>query len=236
MEISVVFAAYNEEKNVESSIGRALGALRPQFSTFEVIIVDDASTDSTGALCDRLAAAHPEVRILHNSKNLGQGGSLVRGFREAKYDLVTHNAMDYPFDLRDLSRLTPLLGEADIVVAARRSREGYSAYRVLTSAVHRVLLHLLFPLRLRDYNFVQLYRRSVWEAVKVEARSTAFLTPEALIRAYDLGYRIKEIEIEYYPRTAGAATSGKPKVILRSLRDMLRFWWQRHVGLAPKKR
>jgi len=234
MEISVVFAAYNEEKNVESAIGRALDAMRPQFSTFEIIVVDDASTDSTGALCDRLAAGHPEVRVLHNPKNLGQGASLVRGFREARYDFVIHNAMDYPFDLRDLSRMTPLLEKADIVVAARRSREGYSAYRVLTSVVHRTLLHLLFPLHLRDYNFVQLYRRSVWETVKVEARSTAFLTPEALIRAYDLGYRIEEVEIEYYPRTAGVATSGKPKVILHSLGDMFRFWWKRRLGKTPR--
>jgi glycosyltransferase involved in cell wall biosynthesis len=230
MEISVVFPAYNEEMNLESAMTRALEALRPQFSAFEVIIVEDASTDSTGALCDRSAAVHPDIRVLHNPKNLGQGGSLVRGLGEARYDLVIHNAMDYPFDLRDLSRMTPLLERADIVVAARRSRAGYSPYRVLTSVVHRALLHLLFPLHLRDYSFVRLYRRSVWEALKVEARSTAFVAPEALIRAYDLGYRIEEVEIEYHARTAGVATSGKPKVILHPLRDMFRFWWRRRVG------
>jgi hypothetical protein len=158
----------------------------------------------------------------------------VRGFRQARFDLVTHNAMDYPFDLRDLKLMTPLLAGADIVVAARRSRAGYSPYRLLTSAVHRALLHLLFPLRLRDYNFVQIYPRAVWEAVNVEARSTAFLTPEALIRAYDMGYRVREVEIEYHPRTSGVATSGKPKVILHSLRDMFRFWWKRWLRRTPR--
>ena len=100
--------------------------------------------------------------------------------------------------------------------------------------VHRTLLHLLFPLRLRDYNFVQVYARTVWQAVKVEARSTACLTPEALIRAHDMGYRIREVEVEYHPRTAGAATSGKPKVILHSLRDMFLFWWQRTRRRTPR--
>jgi len=227
MEITVVFAAYNEEKNAAATITRAVDALRGQFERFEIIIVEDASRDGTGRICDELAAAHPEVRVLHNPKNVGQGASLVRGFQQARYALVTHNAMDYPFDLRDLARMTPLLQEADIVVAARKTRAGYSAYRVLTSWVYRSLLHCLFPLRLRDYNFVQVYPRSVWQAVKVEARSTAFLTPEALIRAHDLGYRVREVEIEYHPRTAGVATSGKPKVILHSLRDMLVFWWKR---------
>ncbi len=234
MGISVVFAAYNEEKNAAATIARALEALRAQFENFEILIVEDASRDATAAICDRLAAAHPEIRVLHNPKNMGQGASLVRGFEAARYELVTHNAMDYPFDLRDLAVMLPLLNEADIVVASRRSRAGYSPYRVLTSAVHRTLLHLLFPLRLRDYNFVQVYPRAVWRAVKVEARSTAFLTPEALIRAHDLGYRVKEVEIEYHPRTAGVATSGKPKVILHTLGDMVRFWWKRARGRTAR--
>jgi hypothetical protein len=64
----------------------------------------------------------------------------------------------------------------------------------------------------------------------VEARSTAFLTPEALIRAHDLGYRIREVEIEYLPRIAGKASSGSAKVIARSLKDMFRFWVKRTLG------
>jgi glycosyltransferase involved in cell wall biosynthesis len=232
--ITGVFAAYNEEKSVEAAMARALDALRDQFRQFEIVIVEDASRDRTPALCDALASAHPEIRVLHNETNLGQGASLVRGFRQARFDLVTHNAMDYPFDLRGLRLMTTLLAGADIAVAARRSRAGYSPYRVLTSAVHRALLHLLFPLRLRDHNFVQIYPRAVWEAVNVEARSTAFLTPEAPIRAYDMGYRVCEVEIEYHPRTAGVATSGKPKVILHSLRDMFAFWWKRVRRRTPR--
>ncbi len=234
--ISVVFAAYNEEKSVRATIALALEALRERFPAFEILIVEDASRDATPSICDELAGRYPEVRILHNERNMGQGASLVRGFQQARYEYVIHNAIDYPFDLRDLDYLVPLMAEADIVVAARKSRAGYSPYRVLTSVVHRKLLHLLFPLHLHDYNFVQLYRRGVWQNLRVESRSTAFLTPEALLRAYDLGYRIKEVEIEYHPRTEGVATSGKPKVIIRSLRDMLSFWWKRTRGQTPRKR
>ena len=141
--ITGVFAAYNEEKSVEAAMARALDALRDQFRQFEIVIVEDASRDRTPALCDALASAHPEIRVLHNETNLGQGASLVRGFRQARFDLVTHNAMDYPFDLRGLRLMTTLLAGADIAVAARRSRAGYSPYRVLTSAVHRALLQVI---------------------------------------------------------------------------------------------
>ncbi|HMD50082.1 MAG TPA: glycosyltransferase [Bryobacteraceae bacterium] len=234
--VSVIFAAYNEEMNIASTIEKALAAMRELGREFEIVIVDDRSTDATGRIADKLSTGNPEIRVLHNHRNRGQGASLVRGFHEARYDLVIHNAMDYPFDLRDLPKLLDCCGEADIVVASRTSRAGYSLYRVLTSVVHKNLLHLLFPLRLSDYNFVQLYPRSVWEAIRVEARSTAFLTPEALIRAYDMGYRVKEVPIEYHPRLAGEATSGKPKVILHALRDMFSFWWKRLIHRTPQLR
>jgi glycosyltransferase involved in cell wall biosynthesis len=236
MGISVVFPAYNEEMNIRSAIARALAAMAGLGQAFEIIVVDDASTDSTGSIADELAAAHPEVRVLHNPKNLGEGGSIVRGFEQARCDLLFHGAMDYSFDLGDLPKLLALCADADVVVAARTARAGYSNYRVLTSVVHRTLLHLLFPLHLRDYNFTQLFPRSVWEKLQVESRSTAFLTPEALIRAHDMGYRIKEVEIEYHARIAGEATAGKPKVILRSMRDMFFFWWKRLLRRAPRGR
>ena len=234
--VSVIFAAYNEEMNIVATMEKALTAMRELGTEFEIVIVNDRSKDATGRIADELSVKNPEIHVLHNQRNQGQGASLVRGFQEARYDWVIHNAMDYPFDLRDLPKLLEHCNEADVIAAARTSRAGYSPYRVLTSVVHKHLLHFLFPLKLSDYNFVQLYRRSVWEAIRVEARSTAFLTPEAMIRAYDMGYRVKEVAIEYHPRVAGEATSGKPKVILHTLRDMFSFWWKRLIHRMPQLR
>lgn len=234
MEFSVVFPAYNEEANIDITIPKAIASLRKRFRSFEVIIVDDCSKDSTFERANALADRFSEVRVLRNPRNLGSGGSVVHGWAEAKGAIITHNAMDYPFDLENLDRVMPLMKDADVVVVARPTRAGYSAYRKLTSHVHRALLHRLFELRLNDYNFVQFYKREVLERAKAETRSSAFLTPETLIRANDLGFRIVEVEIEYLPRERGVATSGKPKVILTSLRDMLGFWVKRRIrGKTP---
>lgn len=227
---SVVFPAFNEEQNIDVTITKAVASLRKRFSSFEILIVDDCSRDRTLQKAEALARRFPEVRVLHNHKNLGSGGSVIAGWEAAKGEILTHNAMDYPFDLEDLDAILPLLGEADVVVAARRVRAGYSFYRKLTSVVHRSLLHLLFKPRLRDYNFVQFYKRRVVEEAKPRTRSSAFLTPELLIRAYDAGFKIAEVEVEYRPRERGEATSGQPKVILTSLRDMLGFWARRRAG------
>ena len=225
--ISVVFPAFNEEESMEETIHRSLEALRSMFEEFEILIIDDASTDETDRIADALAAEHREIRVIHNATTMRQGASILVGFQSAKHDLVIHNAMDYPFDLRDLNKMLPLLEDGDIIVAARTRRVGYSLYRVLLSAVNVTLLNILFGLRLRDYNFTQLYRKSVLNEIKVDTRSTAFLTPEIIIRAYDKGYRIKEVEIDYYPREKGVAKSGSLDVVLPSLRDLLRFWIKR---------
>jgi hypothetical protein len=135
--------------------------------------------------------------------------------------------MDYPLDLRDLDKMVPVLEEADVVVAVRKAFAGYTTYRKLTSRVNRAILRLLFEPKLRDYNYTQLFRKEVLDAARPSSRSTVFLAPEIIIRAYEMGFRIKEVEIDFYPRIAGEATSGKPMVILRSVRDMFAFWLKR---------
>jgi glycosyltransferase involved in cell wall biosynthesis len=232
--LSVVIPAYNEEGSTEKTIQRSLEALRDQFEDFEIIIVNDGSSDRTGEIADTLAAEHPEVRVIHNERNLGAGASLVRGLRHAKHELIVHNGMDYPFDFEDLRKMVPLLAEADVVVAVKSHRAGYSLFRNFTSEVNRGLLRLLFGVPVTDYTFVQLYKREVLDTVSLEWHSSAFLTSSIIIQAWDMGFRIREIEIECHPRLAGKATTGSPKVILGSLCDMMRFRLRRRELASSK--
>ncbi len=227
MRITVIYPAYNEEKNIRSTLRRSLRALRSQFHDFEILVIDDASRDGTRSIAESVAVRNPEIRVIGNARNLGQGGTLAKGFRLARGDLVIHNGMDYPFDLNDLRSLLPLMKDADIVVAARKNRPRYTPLRVLMSLTNVTLLRFLFGLKLRDFNFVQLYKRDVLRTVPFETRSTAFITPEILIRAHDMGYRIREVAVDYHPREHGKATSGRPRVVMGSIRDMMCFWWTR---------
>jgi glycosyltransferase involved in cell wall biosynthesis len=236
VEISVIYPAYNEEANLGETIRRSVEALHILSDRFEILIIDDASSDKTRQIADALAAAYPQIKVIHNAKNMGQGMSLRLGFQQVQYSSVTHNAVDYPFDLKDLGRMLPLLKQADIVVAARNSRAGYTLYRKIASIVNVTLLNFLFGLNLRDYNFVQLYRKPVLDTIRVDTVSTAFLTPEMLIRAHDLGFRIKEVAIDYHPRERGVATAGNPRVVFGSLRDMLRFWVKRAKAGSGRRR
>ena len=228
--ITVIFPAYNEEENIGRAIRQSMEAMTPRFDTFELLIIDDGSRDATGSIAETLAKTYPEVTVLHNERNMGLGETLYRGFQCAKGDLVVQNAMDYPLDLRDLDKLLPVLDDADVAVAVRKAYSGYSPYRKLTSKVNRVLLRLFFKPKLRDYNYTQLFKRKVLDAARPSSRSTVFIAPEILIRANELGFRIKEVEIDYHPRVAGVATSGKPEVVLVAVRDLFLFWIKRFLA------
>lgn len=228
-ELTVIFPAYNEQEGLEHTIRRAMAALDEVVPSYEILIVNDCSRDATGKIADRLASEHPSIRVLHNSENLRQGGSLLKAFPMCRGRLIVHNGVDYPFDLLDLRLMLPLMEHAHIVVAARATSGGQGAYRVVISGINRALLRLLFGLPISDYNFVQLYRREIMDDIRPDSASTGFLTPEMLIRAHDLGYQIREVTVPYHPRVTGVATAGRPAVIYQSLRDLLRFWWRRRA-------
>src|SRR5262249_17082420 len=154
VELSVIIPAYNEERNIERTIQRATESLRSLVGRFEIILIDDCSSDHTLRLAETLATQHPELRVVRNQRNLRQGGSLRRGFALARYPLVTHNAMDYPFDFENLPSLLDRFPGADVVVASRKTYPGTSVPRRFVSLGYRVLLRATFGVPVRDYNFV----------------------------------------------------------------------------------
>jgi glycosyltransferase involved in cell wall biosynthesis len=225
--ISMVLPGYNEESNIEQAVRTSLGGLGAFTDHLEVVLVDDGSLDRTGPIADHIAAESKALKVIHNPINLGVGTSLLIGFRAATGDVVFHNAMDYPFDLEDLSKVLPLFPAWDVVVVARTNRSAHSPWRKLTSVVNYWLIRLLFGIRLSDLNFVQAYKREVLESLTVKARSPAFVTPELLIRARDRGFKVTEIRATFHPRKRGKASYGKPRDILWTLADMLSFWLER---------
>ncbi len=222
--ISIVIPAYNEEENVYQTINSILDVMNRSFEDFEIIIVDDCSTDTTGHILDNFAFTNKNIKVIHNEHNLGQGGSLAVGFANVSKELVIHNAMDYPFDVSDLPKMVELIDKYDIVVAARTSRPGYTIYRHILSRANIFLLNLLFDLHLSDYSFVQLYRSHIIKEIHPDARAIGFFIPEILIRAHKKGYHIIQIPIKYLPRKKGVAKSGSFKVVSRSLIDLIKFW------------
>lgn len=222
--LSVVLPAYNEEKVIEETVKRSVASLRRMVGTFEVILINDASRDRTPELADKLAQEFLEVTVIHNQRNLKQGGSLLKAFGAARYEWVTHNGMDYPFDFDDLPALLEHRDEADVLVAGRTSYPGTTRLRRAASEGHRGLIRSAFGVPVRDWGFIQIYRRSVLQAQQVFSKATAFAMPERIIRAHRAGFRVKEIPMTYHARTSGVSSSATPNNIQAALIDMARLW------------
>lgn len=228
--LSLILPALNEEENLEAALDRAVAALDRCGGEFEILVIDDGSTDSTAAIAEAYAAAEPRVRVLRNARNENYGVSLRRGIAAARCDWISHNGADLPLAPEDYPLFRAHFDEADVVVAARLTKEAHSAWRRVTSGVNHWLLRILFSPGSSDLNFTQFYRRTIFERISPVSTSPAFITPELILRAEHTGLRVVEVEAEFRRRPAGRAHFGKPKDILWTLRDMFRLrlltWFQ----------
>ncbi|MFH1023581.1 MAG: glycosyltransferase family 2 protein [Planctomycetota bacterium] len=221
--LSVVIPAYNEEENLRVHAPRILEALRRHAPGFEVLVVDDGSTDESAAVAESLAAAEPRVRVLRHGENRGPGSGVFTGIAAARGEFVMFLPADVAIDLEQLPRYIEAARGADVVVGIRSDRRDYTLFRKFVSVVNIALIRFLFRMRERQFNYVHLYRRRIFDHFTVDSRGV-FITAEILIRARDCGFRLTEVEIAYVPREFGTATCGRVRVIARTVRDLIRFW------------
>ena len=225
--ISLVIPSYNEEANIRATVARCLENLKKFTDQPEIVIVDDCSTDSMPQIAAEMARTMPALKVVRNPINLGAGMSLLVGIYAAKGEIICHDSMDYPFDVADLEFILPKFAEADAVAIVRKDRAAHSPWRKLTSFTHHWMVRVLFRFHVRDMNFVQAYRREIFQRIRVRAKSPAFVTPEILIRAHDAGFRIAQVEAVFHPREKGVASYGRPRDILWTFADMISFWLER---------
>lgn len=225
--LSVFYPMWNEEDYIERALKfgkRACERLieRGDILDYELIVIDDKSTDRTPEIADRLAAADPRVRVIHHEKNRKLGGSMKTGFAAATGDLVLYTDADLPFDMHELPRAVRLLREyeVDIISAYRFDRTGEGSLRAVYTFVYNALIKALFGVKVRDINFAfKLCRRRIFDHVELKSEGS-FIDAELVIRSTRLGYEIMQMGVDYFPRTRGESTLSSPGVILTIVKEM----------------
>ena len=220
--ISVFFPCHNEEANVARVTGQALEVLEKISSDYEVIIVNDGSTDRTAEIADQLAHDHPHVRVVHHPVNRGYGGALQSGFRGATKEWVFYTDGDGQFDLKELPGLLELTEKYDIVTCYRINRQD-SALRKLNGWAWGKLVGLLFNLKIRDIDCAfKLYRRNIFDKIEMNSEG-ALIDTEILARAQRAGFSMTQRGVRHYPRTAGQQSGANLKVILRAFKELFKL-------------
>ena len=228
--LSIFFPMWNEEDYLQRALDAA-GQVCDRMvddgivADYELIIVDDASTDRTPELADKAAAADPRVRVVHHEHNRKLGGSIKTGFATATGDLILYSDADLPFDMEELPRAIRYLRDydADIVSAYRFDRTGEGYTRAIYTFFYNVLVRTMFGVKARDINFAfKLCRRRVFDHIELQAEGS-FIDAELVIRATKLGFQIVQFGVDYFPRTIGESTLSSPGIIATIVREMTRL-------------
>lgn len=226
-DLTILMPAWNEEHLIRRAVETALEAGERligegEIERFEVIVVDDGSTDCTAEILDRAAAEDERVGVCHHDSNAGLGASLRTGFAAARGTFVLYTDADLPFDLFEAGRAlrTMRTRDAAIVAAYRHDRTSEGPRRATYSLLYNLLVRAVFGLRVRDVNFAaKLVRAEVLDGVQLESNGS-FVDAELLAKAAAAGYDIVQIGVDYFPRSRGVSTLSSPTVVVEMLREM----------------
>jgi glycosyltransferase involved in cell wall biosynthesis len=238
LSVSAVLPAYNEEAIIERTVRHVAGVLGELTSEFEIIVTNDGSRDRTGELLQELQRGQPELhlRVVTHARNRGYGAALASGFDAASKDLIFLTDGDKQFDVTELREFLPAMDSyTDMVIGWRRNRADPSM-RKLNALGWKVLVNGLFHYTACDVDCAfKLFRRRVWQSVTVYARGATF-SAEFLIKARRVGFRVKELPVTHYPRTAGSPTGARLDVIVRAFVELFRLWRNLDRELAQDPR
>ena len=223
---SVIMPVFNERDNVAGAIPALIRAFESAACTYEIVVVDDGSVDGTGERVRELQQTHSHIRLFRHRANLGPGSGIYTGIAVARGVFVIFIPADLAMNPSELRKFIDASRDCDIVNGLRSDRRDYSVGRKVMSLVNIGLISLLFGMRLRQYNYIQAYRRAIFDCFYPQSMGV-FITAEILIAAHDLGFRIVEVEIEYRPRMSGKTGVANWRSIRKTLVELFTFWARR---------
>jgi glycosyltransferase involved in cell wall biosynthesis len=223
--LSVFFPAYNDSGTIASMVIRAVQVASALTPDYEVIVVDDGSSDATPAILDELARTYPRVRVVHHPKNRGYGGALQTGFRTATKELIFYTDGDAQYDPSELSLLWEhLTPDADMVNGYKISRSD-PRHRIVLGRLYHHFVRTLFGLTVRDVDCdFRLMRRTIFERIALE-KTSGVICLEMMKKIQDAGFRVVEVPVHHYHRAFGKSQFFNVPRLAKTLTDVMRLWY-----------
>ena len=224
--ISVFFPALNDAENLKVLIPRAVETLRQVTQDFEIIIINDGSTDNTSAVLESLGQQFPCLRVIEHGRNLGYGAALRSGFSNSTKELIFYTDGDGQYDVGELRNLLPqLTPEVDMVTGFKIHRAD-SVHRSFIGKLYHGMVKTLFRLKVRDVDCdFRVVRRKVMEGIHLTSRSGAICV-DLMCQIERRGYRVVEVPVNHYPRLHGRSQFFRVGPVARTVFDIFRLWFQ----------
>jgi glycosyltransferase involved in cell wall biosynthesis len=222
--LSVILPVYNLENIILQTISETDAFLQSQsfFHKYELIVVDDGSSDDTAGVLNQILKDYDCLSLQIHAKNQGYGSALVTGIKAAKYNMVLLMDADGQFHARSLEKFFPYINEYDIITGYRYKRCD-PIYRVLLGRIYTLFACVMFHLRLRDINCgFKLFRKDKFDFQDFNCHAGIFYT-DFYMHAKIKGCQVKEVPVEHFPRKEGKQTGASILVIYEAIKDVFRL-------------
>jgi glycosyltransferase involved in cell wall biosynthesis len=236
----VFFPAYNDAGTIPSMVLGALVAARQLTPDYEVIVVNDGSSDATPVLLAELARTYPEVRVVTHPVNRGYGGALRSGFEHATKEFVFYTDGDAQYDPAEMALLWARMDEGVDLVNGYKISRSDPLHRVVIGRLYHHVVKLLFGLRVRDVDCdFRLMRTSIFDRVQL-TKSSGVICLEMMKKIQDAGFRIAEVPVHHYHRAYGRSQFFNLRRVGRTAVDVLKLWRElvvegRHRPATPAR-
>nr|MBI5455867.1 glycosyltransferase family 2 protein [Candidatus Levybacteria bacterium] len=223
-ELSIFFPFWNEEQNLESVIKKAIPIADKIAHKWEMIMVDDGSSDKTLGIAKKLAAKDARLIAVSHDRNRGYGAALKTGFSKAKYNLVVFNDGDGQFDFSEVSKFLEKIENADVVIGYRRKRLD-NPFRHILMNMLKIWDFIFFRFRFKDIDCgFKMFKKEALNKIMPFKSEGAMITTEILAKSKRQHLKIAEIEVNHYPRIYGDQSGGNLRVIIRAIKESLILW------------
>ena len=247
--VSMLTWAYNEEDSIIDFLEKATHLMNANVVNYEIILIDDCSTDNTFNLAQEFQLKNPNLKIFRNQKNMNVGFSSQKAIKKASKKYLFWQTTDWGYDISDLKTYLEYLSQFDIVQGVRRgpvqvklkffwpfviilklfgikhlTRRSDTVYKAVISLINFLVIRTLFRVKLSDFQNVTFYRTEWIQSIQFESNS-AFSNPEAIIKSHWAGQSIKEVPINFIPRIVGEPKGTKLKAIISAMNDICRLYW-----------
>lgn len=218
--LSVMIPAYNEESNLPDLVKETFRDAERVTQDFEIVIVNDGSSDNTGNVAESLAKTYKNVRVVSYKKNQGLAHAFWTGIKACRKNIILYIEGDGQQPLRDQYEVLKEIKNADVVLGTRSYRFDYSLFRKTLSYGFLFLLWLFFNLKFKDVGWSQAYRRKIFDRITLKSASP-FFCAELVVKAVRSGFKVTQAPVFYRSRGNGVTKYGNIMTAYKMFKEMI---------------